>query len=165
MDIKLLPAGTMCLVDANIFVYHLGLQGGDCTGFFDRVASGEVDAYVTTVIIAESLHRQMLIEAVGKGLATPGRVLKKLKENPAIIESLTDYVNEINKLLLLPIKVIEIRSTDIARSHVIRQSHGLFVNDSINVAAAERVGITDIVTHDGDIRRVQHINAWAPTDI
>lgn len=61
--------------------------------------------------------------------------------------------------------IIEIRAADIARSHAIRRDYGLFVNDSINVAAAERVGITDVVTHDGDFKRVPSMRAWDPSDI
>jgi hypothetical protein len=71
-----------------------------------------------------------------------GKALKKLKENPGIIQELTDYITGIAKILQLPLKVIEIKSADIARSHSIRQAHGLFVNGSINMAATARAGIT-----------------------
>jgi predicted nucleic acid-binding protein len=165
VDIKLLPARATCMVDANIFVYHLGLRAGESTDFLDRVASKEVDAHVTTIVIAEVLHRQMLIEAVSKGLVTPSKALKKLKENPGIIQGLTDYITGIEKLLQLPLRVIEIKPADIARSHSIRRAHGLFVNDSINMAAAERVGIVDVVTHDADFKRLPKINVWEPTDV
>ena len=43
---------------------------------------------------------------------------------------------EIEKLLRLPLTVIEVTSPDIASSHKLRRSHGLFVNDSINLACA-----------------------------
>ena len=165
MDIKLLPAGARCLVDANILIYHLGLKAGECTDFLDRVARREIEAHITTTIIAEILHRQMLIEAVTKGLVTPGKALNKLKDNPAIINSLADYVTEIEKLLRLPLNVIEVRAADIARSHSLRQAHGLFVNDSINLASADRLGLTNIVTHDTDFKRVPHITSWEPTDV
>lgn len=52
MDIKLLPEQTRCLVDANIFLYHLGLRAGESTDFLHRVASKEVDAHITTIVIA-----------------------------------------------------------------------------------------------------------------
>lgn len=165
MDIKLLPAGARCLVDANIFIYHLGMKAGECTDFLDRVARKEVEAHVTTTIIAEVLHRQMLIEAVTKGLVTPGKTLNKLKDNPAIISSLTDYITEIEKLLRLPLKIVEVTAGDILRSHSLRQAHGLFVNDSINLACVDRLGLTDVVTHDTDFQRVPHITSWEPIDV
>jgi predicted nucleic acid-binding protein len=165
VDIRGLPSGTRCLVDANIFVYHLGVKRGDCTEFLDRVARKEIRAHVTTVIVAEVLHRQMLIEAVNKGLVSPGRALKKLKDNPTIISSLTDYAIEVEKLLRLPLSIIEVTPADLLRSHALRLASGLFVNDSINLACAERHAITDIVTHDADFGRVPGISIWGPTDV
>lgn len=95
MDIKLLPPQSRCLVDANILLYHIGGSSLECKDFLQRVANEEIEAYLTTIIVAEALHRQMLIEAVAKGLVTPGKALSKLKSNPALISSLTDYITEV----------------------------------------------------------------------
>jgi predicted nucleic acid-binding protein len=165
VDIKSLPAGTRCLVDANIFIYHFGLSSSESTDFLARVASREVEAHVTTTIIAEVLHRRMTAEAITKGLISPGKPLHKLKASPDVIKGLTDYVTEIERLLKLPIFVNEITAADIAASHALRAAHGLFVNDSINLACALRLGLTDVVTHDEDFGRVTTITTWEPTDI
>lgn len=165
MDIKSLPAGTRCLVDANIFIYHFGVASGESTDFLARVARREVEAHVTTTIIAEVLHRRMAAEAITKGLISPGKPLQKLKANPDVIKGLTDYVTEIEKLLKLPITVHEVTMTDIAASHALRTTHGLFVNDSINLACALRLGLADVVTHDEDFGRVTTITTWEPMDI
>lgn len=165
MDIKLLPPQTRCLVDANILLYHIGGSSLECRDFLKRVANEEVEAHLTTVIVAEVLHRQMLIEAVSKGLVTPGKALSKLKSNPALISSLSDYITEVEKLLSLPFTVIEVTTADIAASHALRRAHGLFVNDSINLACAHRAGLADVITHDADFSRVTGVTAWEPTDI
>ncbi len=165
MDIKLLPAGEQVLVDANIFIYHLSALSAECKAFLSRVARGEVAAYVTTVIIAEVLHRRMMAEAIAKNLISAGQPLKKLKANPAVIQSLTDYVTDVEMILKLPLQIIEATAADIAASHLLRRAHGLFVNDSINLACAERFALANIVTHDGDFNRVPTIGMWEPTDI
>jgi len=165
VDIKLLPSRSRCLVDANILLYHIGGSSSECKDFLRRVADEEIEAYLTTVIIAEALHRQMLIEAVAKGLVTPGKALSKLKSNPALVTSLTDYITEVEKLLRLPFAVIEVTTADIAAGHALRRTHGLFVNDSINLACARRLALADVVTHDADFSRVSGITAWEPTDI
>lgn len=165
MDIKLLPAGARCLIDANILIYHLGMKAGSVQSSSAASPAERSKPTVTTTVMAEVLHRQMLIEAVTKGLVTPGKALNKLKENPAIISSLADYITEIEKLLRLPLKVVEVTSADITRSHALRQTHGLFVNDSINLACADRLGLSDIVTHDADFQRVPHVTSWEPTDV
>lgn len=165
MDIKLLPPQSRCLVDANILLYHIGGSSLECRDFLQRVADEEIEAHLTTVIVAEVLHRQMLIEAVAKGLVTPSKVLSKLKSNPALISSLTDYITEVEKLLRLPFRIIEVTTADIAASHLLRGTHGLFVNDSINLACAHRLGLADVVTHDADFSRVSGVTAWEPMDI
>jgi len=93
--IKLMPARTSVLIDANIFIYHLGGLSADCSSFLRRVALGEIEAYITSIIIAEMLHRRMQGEAVAKGLISSGQVLKKLEANPQIISQLTDYITDI----------------------------------------------------------------------
>ncbi len=165
MDIKLLPPQSKCMVDANILLYHIGGSSLECKDFLRRVADEEVEAHLTTIIVAEVLHRQMLIEAVAKGLVTPGKALSKLKSNPALISSLTDYITEVEKLLRLPFRVIEVTTADIAASHALRGTYGLFVNDSINLACANRLGLADVVTHDADFSRVSGVTAWEPMDI
>lgn len=165
MDIKTLPIGTRCLVDANILIYFLGGVSLDCKDFLLRVAGGEVEAWVTTAVIAEVMHRRMMAEAVGKGLVSAGKALVKLKANPSLITQLTDYIAEVVKLLSLPFQVAEIEAGDIAVSHSLRLTHGLFVNDSINLACAQRLGIGDVISHDADFRRVTGLTVWEPTDV
>lgn len=165
MDIKAIPAGTHALVDANVFIYLLSGLSQECRDFLRRVTLGEVQAHVTTTIIAEVLHRRMAAEAVTKGLISPGKPLQKLKANPEVIKGLTDYVSEIEMLQKLPLIIHDITATEITASHALRAAHGLFVNDSINLACALRLGITDVVTHDEDFSRVKTIRIWEPTDI
>lgn len=165
VDINSLPIGARLLVDANIFIYYLGGASPDCKAFLRRVALGEVEAHVTTVILAETLHRRMVAEALAKGLISPGQPVKKLKANPAVILSLTDYITEAEKLLQLPFIVTEVTVADITASHALRKIHGLFVNDSINLACMLRLGISNIVTHDSDFARVPATQVWQPTDV
>ena len=165
MDISLLPSGTRCLVDANILIYHIAGSSLQCKDFLQRVAGEEVEAYLTTTIIAEVLHRQMLIEALAKGLVTPGKAIQKLKSNPLVVSSLVAHISEVEKLLLLPFTIIEVTAADLTSSHSLRLTYGLFVNDSISLACAQRFGITDVVTHDADFSRIGSINVWEPLDI
>ena len=141
MDIKSLPPNARCLIDANIFLYHLAGVSDECTAIIDRIGRYEVEAFITTTIIAEALHRRLITEALVKGLISPGQPLKKLKSDPAIITQLIDHFTEIEKLLRLPFRVIEVTRADISASHSLRQAHGLFVNDSINLACAGRLGL------------------------
>ncbi len=165
MDIKLIPAQTSVLIDSNILIYHLGGLSADCKNFLSRGQNGEIKPYVTTIVLAETLHKRMITEAITKGLISSGQPLKKLKANPTVISSLTDYVSDVKDLLNFPLFVIEVTLADIAASHQLRQSYGLFVNDSINIACAQRLGISNIVTRDNDFSAVSGITVWQPSDI
>lgn len=165
MDTRAIPTGAACLVDANIFLYHLGGRSEDCTSVLRSVARGEINAFVTTIVIAEVLHRRMVGEAIEKGLVSQSQALKKLKAEPALVSSLSAYIEDVKKLLLLPLRIIEVLAADISASHPVRREHGLLVNDSINLACMQRLGLVDIVTHDRDFKRVPGLRVWAPTDI
>lgn len=165
MDINQLSAGTRCLVDANILIYYLGGTSPDCRNFINRIAKGELDAYISTTILAESLHRQMVFEAIRKGFVTSSKALNKIKSQPQIITQLTDYITFVDDLLSLPLRVVTVTPQIIQISHHLRLSYGLLVNDSINLASAFELQITDIVTNDSDFNRVPNITVWEPTDI
>ncbi|MGH9898595.1 MAG: type II toxin-antitoxin system VapC family toxin [Pyrinomonadaceae bacterium] len=165
MDIKSLPTSSRCLVDSNIFIYHLADMSDECSKLIERVARYEVEASITTTIIAEILHRRMIAEAVSRGLLSSGQTLKKLKASPTVIVSLSHYTLEVEKLLRLPLNVIEVTNADVSASHALRRTYGLLVNDSINLACAMNRGITGIVTRDSDFNRVPVITVWEPGDV
>ena len=129
------------------------------------MARREVEAHITTAIIAEILHRRMMAEAVAKGLISPGQTVKKLKANPTVIPQLTDHIVEVERLLRLPFRIHQVTRGDIIASHALRQAHGLFVNDSINLACAQRLTLTSVITHDSDFNRVPSLSIWEPADI
>ena len=106
VDINAIPGQVSALVDANIFIYHLAGLSPDCTSFLRRVARSELDSHVTTVVIAEVLHRRMIGEAVAKGLVSPSQALKKLKANPSLVTQLTDYITDVQTVLRLPLKFV-----------------------------------------------------------
>ncbi len=69
------------------------------------------------------------------------------------------------RLLRLPLRIVEVTAADISVSHRIRRVHGLLVNDSINVASMQRLGLTDVVTRDQDFARVPGLRVWSPADV
>ena len=49
---------------------------------------GEIEAYTGTHVLLEVAHRLMMIEAVDKGLVTPGNVPGKLRRRPELASQL-----------------------------------------------------------------------------
>ncbi len=165
MDINQLPNGSRCFVDANVLIYYLGGLSNEIRAFLHRVIDGEIEAYINTVVVAEVLHRRMMAEAVASGLVTVSKVLNKLKAQPQLITQLSGYIIDLDDLLTVPLRFATVTLSTIDLSHHFRLSHGLFVNDSINLASAAELQITDIVTNDSDFNRVPNIVVWSPTDI
>jgi predicted nucleic acid-binding protein len=165
VDINQLPAETNCLIDTNIFLYHLAASSNDCRRLINRIGQGEISGYVTTSIIAELLHKRMVIEAVNTGLVSGSKPLEKLKRQPQLITKLSSYITETTQLLQLPLTMIEVTEEDISWSHTLRRAYGMLVIDSINLACAVRRGITDIATYDTDFLHIPNLNIWQPTDI
>lgn len=160
-----MPSGTRCFVDANVLIYYLGGISPEIRNFVHRVIDEEIEAYINTVVIAETLHRRMMVEAVAKGFVTAGKTLHKLKSQPQLITQLSDYIIDLEDLLTLPFRVANITISTIQLSHHFRLSHGLFVNDSLSLASASELQITDMVTYDSDFHRVPNLMVWSPTDI
>ncbi|RKY02162.1 hypothetical protein DRP77_08380 [Candidatus Poribacteria bacterium] len=165
MDIDAIPDGTLVFVDANIFIYHFAGVSDKCTRFLQRVLKGEVKAVVSTIVMAELIHRRMVAEAVEKGFVTLRNAVRKLKENPRIVKLLSQYSRDVEAILALPIIVEPITRDDIISSGQLRERYGLMTNDSLNLACMERLGIRDIATRDEDFEAVEWINVWKPDDI
>ena len=72
--------GEAIFLDANIFVYHfLGLSQ-QCKELLKRCRDGLLQGTTASFILAETVHRLMVAEAVEQKLVTSKNALKKLRE-------------------------------------------------------------------------------------
>lgn len=160
-----LPRGALVFIDANIFVYHFSGVSEDCRTLLQRAERNELRAATGAHIILEVLHRLMTIEAISKGLITPGQPAKKLKQNLDVIKHLSDYVKCVSEVGSLNIRVYVVTARQIRRSEAIRSSHGMMVNDSVTAAMMSAYGITNIASLDSDLLRAPGITLYQPTDV
>lgn len=165
MDIDRIPEKASVFIDANIFIYHFAGVSEKCTRFLQRVREGEVVTTVSSIVVAEVIHRRMIAEAIDKGLVNTKNVVRKLKESPEMVKTLSQYSQDVEDILSLPIMVEPVTKEDIASSKLKRNNYGLLTNDSLNLACMERLKIADIVTHDNDFDNLHGLNIWKPDDI
>ena len=66
MFLEEIPSGTRVLIDSNVFICHFLDISQSCTDFLCRVEDEEVIGYISTVVLAEVLHRLMIAEVVEK---------------------------------------------------------------------------------------------------
>jgi len=160
-----IPDSNKVFIDANIFIYHFAGISKQSTHLFERIRDGELTGFVNTIILAEVLHRRMIAEAVEKGLVTSKNAVRRLKEHPDSVKSLTQYSQDVQDIIQIPLTVESVTKADILASAKIRSAHGILTNDSIILATMERLSIIDFVTHDDDFDSISKLNLWKPDDI
>ena len=169
-DLATLPSGASVFVDTIIFDLHFRNRSATCTAFVERIARGEISAFVNTQVLSDLLHKLMLAEAQLKGFI-PHRSAKqlrdKLTDDRTIMRNLTEYQVQFENTLAIGIRVLSVTGRLLRESKKERVAHGLMVGDSLHVCNMNRcaVPICDIVTHDGDFNHVANIVVWEPLDV
>ena len=169
-DLATLPSGTSVFVDTIIFDLHFRSKSATCTAFVERIARGEISAFVNTQVLSDLLHKLMLAEAQLKGLI-PHRRAKELRDklttDRAIMGNLTDYQVQFENTLAIGIRVLSVTGKLLRESKKERVTHGLMVGDSLHLCNMNRcaVPISNIVTHDSDFNHVANIVVWKPLDV
>jgi predicted nucleic acid-binding protein len=165
LRLERVPPGSRVFLDANVFIYHFTGSSPQCTTLLVRCESGEVRGITGVHVLAEVTHRLMTVEAVRKGLVTPGNVAAKLRSHPEIVRRLTDYQSNLDLLLAMGIEILKLGSDDLSASAAIRRTAGLLTNDSLSAAMMRRERIQALATTDRDFRRVAGLRLYRPTDL
>lgn len=169
-DLASLPTGTPVFVDTNIFFLYFRGSSATCSAFVERIARGEVAAYVNTQVLSDLLHKLMLAEACAKGLIakqSASQLKICLSTNRTIAANLNDYQSHFENILGIGLKVLPITSKLLVDTKVERRTHGLMTGDSLHMGNMNHhsTPIQDIVTYDGDFAHIPNINVWEPMDV
>lgn len=157
-----IPSNSIVFIDSNIFIYHFLGASERCTDFLERIEMGDIDAYTSTVVLAEVLHRLMIAEVVEKHGVEPSKVVKFLKHNPEIIPTLEKCENAIKEIPEFKVKILSIGSEAIFQSKKLRKEYSLMTNDSLNLYVMKTNGLEDIITNDSDFDEVEWLTVWKP---
>jgi predicted nucleic acid-binding protein len=152
-------------IDANIFIYNFGGHSLECKEFLLKCAKNELKGNTSTLILAETLHRLMVGEAIDKRLITSKNPVQKLKQNPAIIKKLSIYNHNVQKIEEMNINILDLSLEIIHESAKIRNKEGLLTNDSLMAATMKQYNIDQLITNDDDFDNIEWINVYKPSDI
>jgi predicted nucleic acid-binding protein len=162
-----IPNDAAVMVDANVFVYALTPQAnlhGPCRDLLERGAHGNITLYTTVSVVADVLHRAMVLEVLAQGQAQrSAEAVQVLKQQPDMVVGLTRYRSILRDLRQARIDILPLTYRDLHSSRVYREQHGLLVNDSLIVAVMQREGMQFIATNDPDFERVPGIAVCMPT--
>ena len=164
MNLDDIRNGSRIFVDANILIYALRGSSPQCRTFLSRCDSGAIEGWITTSVVAEFSHRRMIQEAQSLGLvgSNPTRTLA---EKPALLRQLNRYPEEVRDLLAGGLQVETVRPEDFHLALEFQQQFGLLTNDSLNLAVARRIVLTDIATADRGFDAAQGFIVYKPSDI
>jgi predicted nucleic acid-binding protein len=157
--------GEAIFLDANIFVYHfLGLSE-QCKQLLKRCREGVLQGTTASFIVAETVHRLMVAEAVEQKLVTRKNALKKLRERPELVQQLRKYAQSVPTIRAMNIESVALTTATVEASAAVRQQYGLLTNDSILVTVMRELGLTRLATLDKDFDRVEWLGVYKPTDV
>ncbi len=165
MTLDQIESGTRVFIDATIFIYHFTGVSQDCRDLLERCEQGDLRGLTSIVALAEATHRLMMIEAVAKGLVSPGNVARKLRRQPETVRKLNLYHEQIEKIPLMAVEVTPLDLRSLLRAKKVRKQHGFLTNDSILATAAQEGGIHAIASADRDFERLAGIRLFQPSDL
>lgn len=164
MNLDELRNGTRVLIDANVLIYGIRRSSLQCRGLLARCEAGALEGIITTTILAEFSHRRMIEEAKFKGLisSNPARALSEHRE---LLRQLSGYAEEVRDLLGGGLFVEPVLAEDFHLALEFQQKFSLLTNDSLNLAVARRLGVSEISTADKGFDSAQGFIVYKPTDI
>jgi len=163
-DLAALPSGSRVFIDANIFIYHFTRTPltAACTAFLQRVEVGDLDGITSVIILAEVAHRLMILEAIQTHGLQPGAAIRKLKENPALVQQLAHYKVVTEMVASFNVVVEAITSTHLRSAQGFSGAYGLLTNDSLTAAVMQSLALTDLASNDPDFAAVPALTIWQP---
>ena len=160
-----LPNHCEVFVDANIFVYHFcgpTIFTDSCMQFLQRVEEGGLSAFTSTLVLAETLHRMMIIEAATKLQIEPKIAVHHLKTHPNDAKKLEEHLSAPDRIRNMGVRILPTDFDDIVKSAEIKTTCGLLTNDAITIALMKRHQLRNIATNDPDFERVSDLTVWKP---
>ncbi len=160
-----IPDHSEVFVDANIFVYHFSgptEYTNPCAQFLQRIENAQLFGFTSVLVLAETLHRLMIIEATSKLQIEPKAAIHHLRNHPSNVKKLTEHVVVPEKIQSLGIKILSVDLADILKSSELKKKYGLLTNDAIAIAVMKRHHIKNIASNDPDFERVIDLKVWKP---
>jgi len=163
-DLATLPSGSRVFIDANIFIYHFTRSPltGACTAFLQRVEIGDIEGITSVVTLAEVAHRFMILEAIQTHGLHPHAAVRKLKENPALVQQLSHYKVVTAMVSSFNVLIEAVTVTHLRSAQEFSVTSGFLTNDSLTAAVMQSLTLTDLASNDPDFSVLPALTIWQP---
>ncbi len=153
MNLDDITQGATVLVDSNILLDARRGRSPQCSRLLDRCETKAITGVITTVILAEFCHRQMMVECQDRGL-TASNPAKAISRKPEVVKQLTVYARDVRFLLAGGLHIETVAPEDFQVALELQSQHGLLTNDALNLAVTKRLGLQEIATADTNFDHV-----------
>jgi predicted nucleic acid-binding protein len=166
MTFNKIPGNASVFIDANILVYYFTPDptfGPECKVLMDGICKyQDFYAYTSTHVVSEMAHQLMILEAVRVLGRQPAGITGYLRQHPAEVQRLKQFLQTIDEVPRLGIEVLPIEPHLPPSAAALSQLHGLLTNDALILATMQDQSLTHLVSHDTDFDRVPGITRYAP---
>ncbi len=160
-----LPDGTLCFVDANIICYHIvqtPLFSDECTRFIKRIEQGAIKASTSAAVVAETIHKVMLAEAVQRHQLDHQGLAHRLQRHRELIATLSEHRRVPGLIQALSMHVESVTLDLLERATDISTQYRLLTNDAVTIAIMERLRLSCLVTNDDNFDTIPDLSVWKP---
>jgi predicted nucleic acid-binding protein len=165
MNFTAIPNGTSLFVDGNTFIYYFGAHpvfGPACDALLTRIENRELTAFTSAQVLSDVAHRLMTLEAANRfGWPLSGMALR-LKNHPAEVQQLTNYIQALDEITLIGIQVLPITGRLVSLAADVSRQTGLLSGDASIVVLMKDQGLTILASHDADFDRVAGMTRYSP---
>jgi len=162
-----LPKGSTVFIDANIFLHHAFDINRASIEFLKNVEKGFFKAH-TSALVAEELFFKLLMQRASNFLERVSvekvkTLLKDERKRENIFESIAQYIQYMDTLKHLGLKILEIGEKDLNIAIHLAKRWGIITADAFHIAVMQRKGIVHLVSDDRDFENVNDITLWRPS--
>ena len=165
-SLRSMPSGTRVFVDTNIFVLaqnDRGAIGQTCRDFFTRIGRQDIQGFTSTAVAAETIHREMVLEAREQLSLSSQAIVEYLQMHPELVQQLRRHLTVPSYIRRLGVDILPVMVKDLHTSKSVRSNFGLMTNDSLIVAVMRTHKLRHLATHDAGFAQVTGIQVWRPT--
>jgi predicted nucleic acid-binding protein len=160
-----LQAGESVFLDANTLIYYFGPHptlGAVCQQLVQRIETQNLPGFTSTHVLGEVAHQLMIVEALALPGWRPGKVKKRLRQQPGALQGLTLFRTAVDTVLQSRLQILTVAPPILGTAAAISQQYGLLTNDALIMALMQDNGLSRLASNDIDFDRVPGITRYAP---
>jgi predicted nucleic acid-binding protein len=104
----------------------------------------------------------MLLEAIQKHGLHPHTAVRKLKENPGLVQQLSQYKIATAMVSSFNVLIEAVTATHLRSAQEFSVTSGLLTNDSLTAAVMQSLNLTELASNDPDFTILPALTIWQP---